>query len=403
MTWCSMSATRIARSPALQRLRNEGYHLDIRDGVQGALLLVHDVPYVNPGREVGRGTLVMPLELSADVAAAPVGNHQAWFIGEHPCNQDGSAIVEIKHSTERKDFGEGVLTNHGFSAKPRNGIPYADYHAKVSTYCNIIQAPAQQLEPGVSAKTFPPYFEDGDSSVFKYADSATSRSGIGPMSAKLALRRIAIIGLGGTGSYVLDLVAKTHVREIHLFDDDVFHQHSAFRAPGAPAFEDLTNPLKVHYYHNIYSRMRHGIFAHPERVTRDNVDQLAGFDFVFVCIDKPTAREPIFAELSRLGVPFIDAGIDVQKFREESLFGLCRVTLSTPEKNDHLADYVSFTDGRINDLYASDIQVADLNAMAAVMAVMRWKRLFKFYLDDVREHHNEYTVGTNAMTKAVKT
>jgi len=398
-----MSATQIARSPALQRLRNEGYHLEIRNGAQGVLLLVRDVPYVNPRSEVKRGTLVMPLELSADVAAAPVGNHQAWFIGEHPCNPDGNEILEIKHSTEQKDFGDGVVTNQGFSAKPRNNVPYADYYAKVSTYCNIIQAPAQQFEAGISAKTFPPYVEDVDSSVFKYADSATARAGIGPMSAKLALSRVAIIGLGGTGSYVLDLVAKTHVREIHLFDDDIFHQHSAFRAPGAPALEDLTNPLKVDYFHGIYSRMRHGIFPHPVRITRDNADQLAGFDFAFICIDKPAAREPIFAVLNTLGVPFIDAGIDVQKFREEALFGICRVTLSTPKKSDHLADHVSFADGRVNDLYASDIQVADLNAMAAIMAVTRWKRLFGFYLDDVHEHNCEYTVGTNAMTKVART
>ena len=33
---------------------------------------------------------------------------------------------------------------------------------------------------------------------------------------KLELRKIAILGLGGTGSYVLYFVAKTPVREIHL-------------------------------------------------------------------------------------------------------------------------------------------------------------------------------------------
>jgi hypothetical protein len=32
---------------------------------------------------------------------------------------------------------------------------------------------------------------------------------------------------------VLDFTAKTHVKEIHLFDGDTFFQHNAFRAPGA--------------------------------------------------------------------------------------------------------------------------------------------------------------------------
>jgi tRNA A37 threonylcarbamoyladenosine dehydratase len=47
---------------------------------------------------------------------------------------------------------------------------------------------------------------------------AASRAGITAISARLSMFRIAIVGLGGTGSYVLDLVAKSAVREIHLFD-----------------------------------------------------------------------------------------------------------------------------------------------------------------------------------------
>jgi hypothetical protein len=37
-------------------------------------------------------------------------------------------------------------------------------------------------------------------------------------------------GLGGTGSYILDLVSKTPVNEILLFDSDDFLQHNAFRS-----------------------------------------------------------------------------------------------------------------------------------------------------------------------------
>ena len=70
---------------------------------------------------------------------------------------------------------------------------------------------------------------------FNYIDTASSRAEIDVVTAKLAkLKRIAIVGLGGTGSYVLDLVAKTPVWEIHLYDGDAFLQHNAFRSPGAP-------------------------------------------------------------------------------------------------------------------------------------------------------------------------
>ena len=63
--------------------------------------------------------------------------------------------------------------------------------------------------------------------------------------------------MGGTGSYVLDLVAKTPVPEIHLFDGDRLLNHNAFRSPGAPTLAQLgEKQLKVTYFADIYSRMR---------------------------------------------------------------------------------------------------------------------------------------------------
>ena len=398
-----MSATLIGRSPALQRLQNEGYELEIRNGTNGVILLVHSVPYVNSQREVKRGTLMTPLELSGESAASPVSNHQAWFIGEHPCNQDGTEISEIKHSSGKQDYGGGVAVDHGFSAKLRNGINYPDYFVKMTRYIEIISAPAQYLQRGVTAKTFKPIVEEAGASVFNYADSASSRAGIGVMSSKLAMPKIAIIGLGGTGSYVLDLVAKTHVKEIHLFDGDIFHHHNAFRAPGAPALEDLTNPPKVVYFANIYSKMRRGIIPHEENITDANTDMLLGFDFVFICIDKPIARKVIFKALQAFGVPFIDGGMDVQMHDGETLLGQCRTTLSTPKKTDHIEERVSFGEASRNDVYASDIQVADLNALNATFAVIKWKKYFGFYMDKVCEHHSVYSINTHGLTKDVMT
>src|SRR5260370_29003829 len=81
-------------------------------------------------------------------------------------------------------------------------------------------------------------------SVLRYHDSATSRAGIGAATEKLALRKIVIIGLGGTGSYILDLMAKTPVQAIHLYDGDVMLTHNAFRSPGAPTIDELEKRLR---------------------------------------------------------------------------------------------------------------------------------------------------------------
>ena len=69
--------------------------------------------------------------------------------------------------------------------------------------------------------------------MFRYLDTASSRAGISLLTGKLAVPKVAIVGLGGTGAYILDLVAKTPVSEIHLFDGDDFLRTtpSARRAP----------------------------------------------------------------------------------------------------------------------------------------------------------------------------
>ena len=71
--------------------------------------------------------------------------------------------------------------------------------------------------------------------VFKYPDANSNRAGISDLNMKFEGQKIAIIGIGGTGSYILDLIAKTNVAEIHIYDGDVFQLHNAFRAPGACA------------------------------------------------------------------------------------------------------------------------------------------------------------------------
>ncbi len=114
------------------------------------------------------------------------------------------------------------------------------------------------------------------------------------------MAKLAIIGLGGSGGYVLDFVAKTNVREIHLFDGDVFLQHNAFRAPSAVSLQELdVRPKKVDYFARLYGQMRRGIFTHPDYVTEENVENLAGFDFAFICVDKPAVRKLLSEYLTK--------------------------------------------------------------------------------------------------------
>jgi hypothetical protein len=47
--------------------------------------------------------------------------------------------------------------------------------------------------------------------------------------------------------------------------------------------------------------------------------------------------------------------------------------------------------------YNRNIQIADLNALNAALAVIKWKKLAGFYRDDRHEHHATYTVAANML------
>ncbi|MBK8770234.1 MAG: ThiF family adenylyltransferase [Rhizobiales bacterium] len=385
-----MSPAPFSRNADLKRLRDEGYFVQIR----GGFLVMREVPYVNAQREVRTGTLISSLTMAGDETRTP-DTHVMHFDGDFPCRADGTPIQQISHQTGDFNLGHGLKAKHSFSSKPEGG--YTDYFHKMTTYAAILSGPAEVLKPGLSPRTFRTP-EAEEESVFNYTETASDRAGIGALTEKLEHEIVAIIGLGGTGSYILDFVAKTPAREIRLIDGDEFLQHNAFRAPGAPGIEELREaPKKVDYLKGIYSRMRRGVVAYAEALSADNLHLLDGITFAFLSMDAGDEKRLVVEKLEALGVPFVDVGMGLE-LDEGSLGGILRVTTSTPEKRDHVHQgRISFAGGGEKDIYASNIQVADLNALNAVLAVIKWKKLRGFYRDLEREHHCTYTTDGNML------
>ena len=194
---------------------------------------------------------------------------------------------------------------------------------------------------------------------------------------------------------MLDLVAKTPVKEIHLYDGDTFYQHNAFRSPGAPSGDDLdARHPKATYFKNLYSKMHRGIIDHPAYVDASNVEELRGMDFVFVCLDKGGPKKLIAEKLEEFNIPFTDVGMGIE-LTENALGGIVRVTTSTAQERDHFRSRVSFEDTSGDADYNRNIQIADLNALNAALAVIKWKKLFGFYRDLRSEHHSQFSIDTN--------
>ncbi|WP_230483851.1 ThiF family adenylyltransferase [Sphingomonas sp. Leaf21] len=388
-----MSRALFSRNADLAKLREEGYFVQ----VVGGFLVMREVPYVDANRKVRKGTLISSLALAGDQTRPP-DTHVVHFDGEYPCFADGTRIAAIANQTTHFDLGHGLTAEHAFSSKPDGG--YRDYHHKMTTYASIIAGPAAVLDATATPRPYRALDEEEDvDSVFNYVETASDRVGIGALTAKLAGHRVAIIGLGGSGSYILDMVAKTPVAEIRIFDADEFLQHNAFRAPGAPSLGELREaPLKVDHFKGIYDRMHRGITAVPVAIAPGNLDLLDGIDFAFLSLDAGEAKAALVERLHARGVDFIDIGMGLE-LGERGLSGILRVTTSTAGTRETVAshDRIPLAGGGAGDIYASNIQVADLNALNAVFAVIKWKKLCGFYCDLENEHHSTYTLDGNML------
>lgn len=397
-----MSSRLTAPDSGLRRLVDEGYEAV----VHGEYLLVQSVPYVTAAREVQRATLVCRYLVNGSTVlppSPPGDSHQVWWTGDYPCTADGRPLAQLENEHNREELSQGLVIQHRFSNKPDGVNAFADHYQKMTHYIGLIQAQAQALQPDADARTGRAVAARPAEPVFRYADTASARAEITAAARRLMLGKVAIVGLGGTGSYVLDQVAKTPVTEVHLFDGDIFEQHNAFRCPGAATKVEIDSKMpKTEYLQGRYDAMHRGVVSHPYFLDNSNITELDGFDFVFVCVDRGSARRLLHGHLQARGTPFVDVGMNLLQVPGTSkLVGTCRVTLWTPEHGEHLSTCVPTDEDDDDTLYRQNIQVADMNALNAQLAVIKWKQHLGFYADDHQPYNTLFSVNATSLARSV--
>ena len=81
---------------------------------------------------------------------------------------------------------------------------------------------------------------------------------------------------------------------------------------------------------------------------------------------------------------------------------MCRVTAGTPLKTDHLKRRLPLADTDGDDLYVQNVQIVDLNALNAALAVIKWKKLSGIYQDIEGDHHSTYCTSFHLLTSEEK-
>jgi hypothetical protein len=359
-------------------------------------LIVRDIPYLDSEGKLQIGAIVTKF-VDIDQDRIIQEDHQIFFAGSVPYGLDDKPIPNLGGGPTHLTLSEAsndITVQRTFSNKSKaNGKfrDFRDFFEKIDSYVTIISGPA------IDRHDANPYTfrakEDGKSETpFKLRDTLTSRAEIGDLAIKFKEDVIAVIGVGGTGAYLLDFLVKTPVREIRAFDLDLFYVHNTFRSPGKLELTELGKP-KANVYQSRYDNFRTGLTVTPKLIDASCSDELNGVTFAFVCVDKGSSRAGIFDLLISKGIPFIDVGMGLDRKRGP-LNGMLRTTYYSAEngqkiRNKGLAEFADSTD----DIYRTNIQIGELNALNACLAIIKFKQLRGFYFEELPYYHILFEVG----------
>lgn len=382
----------VSHNSDLRRLIDEGYAVAFDADTNH--LVVRDVPYLAQDGSLRWGALVAKVEFVDHVRVRQT-DHQVFFSGGVPHGLDGAPVANLGGGGAQVPLGpasKDVVIERSFSNKPKATGQFADFFEKIESYVAIISGPAIERHD-VTPLTRRLVESPESASVFKFPDTLTSRADLADLTATFADDVVAVIGLGGTGAYVLDFLVKTPVKEIRGFDADHFCVHNAFRSPGRLTPETELGHGKADVYRHRYEGFRHSLTIKPLFVDGSSGPEFDGVTFAFVCVDKGPSRAAVFELLLSRQIPFIDVGMGLKR-KDAALTGLVRTTYFSKESGARLRDMglVDLSEEPA-DLYRSHIQISELNALNASIAVIRYKQLRGFYRTDMAYDHLLFGVG----------
>ena len=208
-------------------------------------------------------------------------------------------------------------------------------------------------------------------------NTSSYRNGTKGIEDKIFDEVIAIIGVGGTGSYLVDILAKTNIKELHLYDDGMMETDSAFRLAGAVNKNEF-GLTKVDWHKNRYQNVRKdGLYIHKNKIDNNNFEDLKKYTTVFIAVDDLESRRTIQKKCNEMGIFHLSVGIGVEKEGENDnqLGGMVKIEREYQEvpriKNPVYSELKK--QQPVDDVYKSNIQTAELNMLGAALAIVEWK------------------------------
>lgn len=147
------------------------------------------------------------------------------------------------------------------------------------------------------------------------------------------LRRlhVGVVGVGGTGSPVVEMLARLGVGTISEFDGDAFDRTNVNRVYGSTASDGGRNKTLISYDHVGEIGLGTVVRPYPRHITEEEVaKRLRECDVVFGCTDRHAPRGILVQLALRYLIPVFDTGVKIDAPGEviRGVFG--RVTTVMP-------------------------------------------------------------------------
>ncbi|MCB1735184.1 MAG: ThiF family adenylyltransferase [Gammaproteobacteria bacterium] len=125
---------------------------------------------------------------------------------------------------------------------------------------------------------------------------------------------IAVIGLGGGGSHIIQQLAHLGVRRFMLVDPDTYDETNGNRLIGARATDVVLLPPKIDIGRRTILSINPNADIRAYQSTWQEVSSdLMGCDVIVGCVDSVRARDELDRFARRFLIPYIDIGMDVHE------------------------------------------------------------------------------------------
>lgn len=157
------------------------------------------------------------------------------------------------------------------------------------------------------------WFDSNDYSIPSFASSHAQAFGDGTYSL-LSRLSIAVVGCSGTGSIVVEMLARLGVGCLVLIDDDIVEERNINRIINSSMGDARNGELKIDVLANAIKKMGIGTDVRklPYNLWNENVVKVvAQCDIIFGCMDTVDGRYLLNSIATYYSIPYFDLGVKI--------------------------------------------------------------------------------------------